>query len=120
MALWSVRGRRHAFGACFLLAPCMLGIAAAAPVSPGSGTKVAAPTAAPLANPKEPAQFAERDLRKSRGGRVHSGLITDLQALERLYQMTPDESPGKVQLLHRLAEACVELESAATADRMEA
>jgi tetratricopeptide (TPR) repeat protein len=98
----------------------MLASAVAAPAAPSSAAKVGAPTATPLASPKQPAQLGERDFRQSLGGRAHSALITDLQALERLYQMTSDESPDKVQLLRRLAEACVELESAAMADRMEA
>lgn len=65
------------------------------------------------------AKFAERDTRKTRlKARARALLITEIQGLERLYKRTPKKSPDRAQLTRRLAEAYVELESAAVRDKI--
>jgi TolA-binding protein len=70
-------------------------------------------------NPDELKKYAERDTRKTRlQARARALLITEIQGLERLYKNTPDASADKPQLTRRLAEAYVELESAALRDKI--
>lgn len=65
------------------------------------------------------AKFADRDTRKTRlQARARALLITEIQGLERLYKQTPKKSPDRPQLIRRLAEGYVELESAAERDRI--
>ncbi|MDX2051124.1 MAG: hypothetical protein SFV15_01955 [Polyangiaceae bacterium] len=65
------------------------------------------------------AKFAERDTRKNRlQARARALLITEIQGLEGLYKQTPKKSPDRPQLIRRLAEGYVELESAAERDRI--
>src|SRR5688572_30139139 len=63
----------------------------------------------------------QRDLRttrlKARGRKL---LITENSGLERLYKTTPRRAPDRAQLVRRLAEGYVELESAATRDKIKA
>ena len=66
-------------------------------------------------------KFAERDTRKTRlQARARALLITEIQGLERLFARTPKKSGDRPQLVRRLAEAYVELESAATRDKIAA
>jgi tetratricopeptide (TPR) repeat protein len=59
-----------------------------------------------------------RDTRKTRlKARARALLITEIQGLERLFRRTPRKSPDRPQLVRRLAEAYVELESAAARDK---
>jgi tetratricopeptide (TPR) repeat protein len=73
--------------------------------------------------PKNPGEemTGGRDLRtttlKARGRAL---LITEIQGLERLFKRTSKRSPDRPQLTRRLAEAYVELESAASRDKIEA
>ncbi|MDF3067808.1 MAG: ybgF [Polyangiaceae bacterium] len=70
-------------------------------------------------NPDELKKFAERDTRKNRlQARARALLITEIQGLERLYKRTPKKSADRPQLTRRLAEAYVELESAANRDKI--
>jgi TolA-binding protein len=70
-------------------------------------------------NPDELKKYAERDTRKTRlQARARALLITEIQGLERLYKNTPESSADKPQLTRRLAEAYVELESAALRDKI--
>lgn len=63
-------------------------------------------------------QFAERDTRKTRlKARARALLITEIQGLERLFRQTPKKDPDRPQLVRRLAEGYVELESAALRDK---
>ena len=72
-------------------------------------------------NPEELTKYAERDSRKTRlQARARALLITEIQGLERLYKNTPEASADKPQLTRRLAEAYVELESAALRDKIAA
>ncbi|MEO8903931.1 MAG: tetratricopeptide repeat protein, partial [Polyangiaceae bacterium] len=72
-------------------------------------------------NPEELTKYAERDTRKSRlQARSRALLITEIQGLERLYRSTPKKSPDRPQLVRRLAEGYVELESAAQRDKIAA
>ncbi|HEX7450980.1 MAG TPA: tetratricopeptide repeat protein, partial [Polyangiaceae bacterium] len=72
-------------------------------------------------NPDELTKYAERDTRKSRlQARSRALLITEIQGLERLYHSTPRKSPDRPQLVRRLAEGYVELESAAQRDKIAA
>jgi hypothetical protein len=72
-------------------------------------------------NPDELKKYAERDTRKNRlQARARALLITEIQGLERLYKRTPKKSPDRPQLTRRLAEAYVELESAAQRDKIAA
>lgn len=73
--------------------------------------------------PKDPTEAMEgsalRDTRKTRlKARARALLITEIQGLERLYASTPKNSPDRPQLIRRLAEGYVELESAAQRDRI--
>src|SRR5947207_1708009 len=66
--------------------------------------------------PAAPVDFAnaQRDERRSRlAARVRALLVTEIQGLESLYAATPKTSPDRPQLVRRLAEDYVELESAA-------
>jgi tetratricopeptide (TPR) repeat protein len=66
-------------------------------------------------------KFAERDTRKTRlQARARALLITEIQGLERLFKRTPKRSGDRPQLIRRLAEAYVELESAAVRDKIAA
>jgi TolA-binding protein len=72
-------------------------------------------------NPDELKKYAERDTRKNRlQARARALLITEIQGLERLYKRTAKKSPDRPQLTRRLAEAYVELESAAQRDKIAA
>jgi hypothetical protein len=72
-------------------------------------------------NPDELKKYAERDTRKNRlQARARALLITEIQGLERLYKRTPKKSADRPQLTRRLAEAYVELESAAQRDKIAA
>lgn len=63
----------------------------------------------------------QRDLRTTRlQARGRQLLITEISGLERLYKRTPRRSPDRAQLVRRLAEGYVELESAATRDKIKA
>jgi tetratricopeptide (TPR) repeat protein len=63
----------------------------------------------------------QRDLRTTRlQARGRQLLITEISGLERLYKRTQRQSPDRQQLVRRLAEAYVELESAATRDAIKA
>jgi lipopolysaccharide biosynthesis regulator YciM len=72
-------------------------------------------------NPDELKKYAERDTRKNRlQARARALLITEIQGLERLYKRTAKKSADRPQLTRRLAEAYVELESAANRDKIAA
>jgi TolA-binding protein len=72
-------------------------------------------------NPDELKKFAERDLRKGAlQARARALLITEIQGLERLYKRTQKKSADRPQLVKRLAEAYVELESAGQRDKIAA
>jgi len=63
----------------------------------------------------------QRDLRTTRlQARGRQLLITEISGLERLYKATPRQSPDRAQLVRRLAEGYVELESAASRDKIKA
>ncbi len=63
----------------------------------------------------------QRDLRTTRlQARGRKLLITEISGLELLYKSTPRRSPDRAQLVRRLAEGYVELESAATRDKIKA
>jgi len=63
----------------------------------------------------------QRDLRTTRlQARGRQLLITEISGLERLYKRTPRHSPDRAQLVRRLAEGYVELESAALRDKIKA
>jgi len=69
-------------------------------------------------NPTEAMAAGQRDTRKARlQARSRALLITEIQGLERLYRSTPKKSPDRPQLIRRLAEGYVELESAALRDK---
>lgn len=62
-----------------------------------------------------------RDTRKSRlQARARALLITEISGLEGLYAKTRKKSPDRAQLVRRLAEGYVELESAANRDKTQA
>ena len=64
---------------------------------------------------------ASRNLRKTRlQSRAYKLLLTEITSLERLFKRTPQRSPDRVKLARRLAEAYVELESAANKGRLKA
>ena len=66
-------------------------------------------------------QDAPRDERKSRlQARQRALLVTEIQGLERLFESTAKNKPDRPQLARRLAEAYVELESAAFRDKTQA
>ena len=72
-------------------------------------------------NPEEMTKLAERDTRKNRlQARARALLITEIQGLERLFKRTAKKSPDRPQLVRRLAEGYVELESAAQRDKIAA
>ncbi len=63
-------------------------------------------------------QFAERDTRKTRlKARARALLMSEIKGLERLLRETRRKSPDRPQLVRRLAEDYVELESAAVRDQ---
>src|SRR6187549_739973 len=71
--------------------------------------------------PRDVKKYAERDTRQNRlQARARALLITEIQGLERLYKRTAKKSPDRPQLTRRLAEAYVELESAANRDKIAA
>ncbi len=72
--------------------------------------------------PSKPAiEEAPRDERKSRlQARQRALLVTEIQGLERLFETTAKNKPDRPQLARRLAEAYVELESAAFRDKVQA
>ena len=64
---------------------------------------------------------APRDERKSRlQARQRALLVTEIQGLENLFETTAKNKPDRPQLARRLAEAYVELESAAFRDKVQA
>jgi tetratricopeptide (TPR) repeat protein len=70
-------------------------------------------------NPDELKKYAERDTRKTRlQARARALLIAEIQGLERLFRQTKKNSPDRPQLVRRLAEGYVELESAAQRDKI--
>jgi tetratricopeptide (TPR) repeat protein len=72
-------------------------------------------------NPSEEMGIGQRDERKTRlKARARQLLITEITGLERLYASTRKQSPDRPQLVRRLAEAYVELGSAANRDKIEA
>jgi tetratricopeptide (TPR) repeat protein len=72
-------------------------------------------------NPTEAMAAGQRDTRKERlAARSRALLITEIQGLERLYKNTPKKSADRPQLIRRLAEGYVELESAAVRDKTKA
>lgn len=72
-------------------------------------------------NPTEEMAAGQRDTRKTRlKARARALLITEIQGLERLFKRTPKKSPDRPQLVRRLAEGYVELETAADRDKIEA
>jgi len=72
-------------------------------------------------NPEELTKYAQRDTRKERlKARSRALLITEIQGLERLNKSTAKKSPDRPQLIRRLAEGYVELESAAQRDKIAA
>ena len=69
-------------------------------------------------NPSSKMAAGQRDTRKTRlKARARALLITEIQGLERLFKRTPRRSPDRPQLIRRLAEGYVELESAALRDQ---
>jgi tetratricopeptide (TPR) repeat protein len=76
-----------------------------------------------LAQKQAPEEMSagQRDLRTTRlQARGRALLITEISGLERLYKRTPRRSPDRAQLVRRLAEGYVELESAALRDKIKA
>lgn len=72
-------------------------------------------------NPTEAMAAGTRDQRKNRlQARSRALLITEIQGLERLYKTTPKKSADRPQLIRRMAEGYVELESAALRDKTKA
>ncbi len=72
-------------------------------------------------NPTSAMAAGQRDTRKTRlKARARALLITEITGLERLYKRTSKKSPDRPQLIRRLAEGYVELESAADRDKVEA
>ncbi len=71
-------------------------------------------------NASEQMAAGQRDARQTRlQARSRALLITEIQGLERLYKQTPEKSKDRPQLVRRLAEGYVELESAANRDMIE-
>ncbi len=71
--------------------------------------------------PSEQMTAAQRDDRKNRlQARQRALLATEISGLENLYGGTPANSPDRIQVLRRLAEDYVELESAAFRDKTNA
>ncbi len=72
-------------------------------------------------NPDELKKYADRDTRKTRlQARARQLLTTEIMGLERLYAQTKKNSADRPQLIRRLAEGYVELESAAQRDKIAA
>jgi tetratricopeptide (TPR) repeat protein len=72
-------------------------------------------------NPSEAMAAGQRDERKNRlQARARKLLITEITGLEGLYGTTRKKSPDRPQLVRRLAEGYVELESAANRDKIQA
>jgi TolA-binding protein len=70
-------------------------------------------------NPDELKKYAERDTRKTRlQARARQLLTAEISGLERLYAQTKKNSADRPQLIRRLAEGYVELESAAQRDKI--
>ena len=68
--------------------------------------------------PSEQMSASQRDDRKNRlAARQRALLATEISGLESLYSGTPQNSPDRIQVLRRLAEDYVELESAAFRDK---
>ena len=71
--------------------------------------------------PSEQMTAAQRDDRKNRlQARQRALLATEISGLENLYSSTPQNAPDRIQVLRRLAEDYVELESAAFRDKTNA
>ncbi|MBI4701501.1 MAG: tetratricopeptide repeat protein [Deltaproteobacteria bacterium] len=71
-------------------------------------------------NPTDIAKTAQRDERQSRlTKKSRRLLLTEIKNVESLYKTTPKKSPDRPQLMRRLAEGYVELESAAFRDKIE-
>ncbi|MBI5535058.1 MAG: hypothetical protein HY898_20190 [Deltaproteobacteria bacterium] len=71
--------------------------------------------------PTEKMAASQRDVREATlKPRVRALLISEISGLESLYSTTPRNSPDRVQIMRRLAETYVELESAAFRDKTEA
>lgn len=91
----------------------------------GAAFKTAPPPrdvkAASDAKPQNPAESMAAGYRDTRKGRLQARaralLVTEIQGLERLLRSTPKNSPDRPQLIRRLAEGYVELESAALRDK---
>lgn len=72
-------------------------------------------------NPTDITKTAQRDERASRlKPKVRKLLITEISNVERLYKTTPKNDKDRPQLMRRLAEGYVELESSAFRDKVEA
>ncbi len=71
-------------------------------------------------NPTDITQTAQRDERASRlKPKVRKLLLTEIANVERLYKSTPKNDKDRPQLMRRLAEGYVELESSAFKDKVE-
>lgn len=69
----------------------------------------------------EISNYAVRDQRQNRiKPKARALLITEITGLEQLYSTTPRKAPDRVQIMRRLAETYVELESAARRDKVQA
>ncbi len=69
-------------------------------------------------DPTEEMSSSFRDTRKTKlQARARALLITEIQGLERLFSNTKKKSPDRQQLIRRLAEGYVELETAALRDK---
>jgi tetratricopeptide (TPR) repeat protein len=72
-------------------------------------------------NPSASMSAAQRDERRARMAKKQRQLlVTEIQGLESLFSSTPKSSQDRPKLMRRLAEAYVELESAAFRDKTEA
>ncbi|MEQ9322154.1 MAG: hypothetical protein RIF41_23515, partial [Polyangiaceae bacterium] len=72
-------------------------------------------------NPSDITKTAQRDERASRlKPKVRKLLLTEIANVERLYKTTPKKDKDRPQLMRRLAEGYVELESSAFRDKVEA
>ena len=87
---------------------------------PPAETKKRVDDAKPV-NPDELKKYAERDTRKTRlQARARQLLTAEISGLERLNAQTKKNSADRPQLIRRLAEGYVELESAALRDKIAA
>ncbi len=94
--------------------------AAAFSSAPPPREKKTLQTEAKPVDPTEQMDSAQRDPRKFRlQQRAQALLISEISGLERLFAQTPPKSPDRPQLIRRLAEGYVELESAAQRDRIQ-